>query len=66
MLLVKNCKLVPVMVVGALINGVRYKPYEYAAVGLISLGVVLFMMKCKGVFPSLSVLLTSAPLSRRP
>jgi solute carrier family 35 (UDP-galactose transporter), member B1 len=48
MLLVKNCKLLPVMVVGALINGVRYKTYEYVAVGLISLGVVLFMMKGKG------------------
>lgn len=48
MLLVKNCKLVPVMVVGAVINGVRYKTYEYVAVGLISLGVVLFMMKGKG------------------
>ncbi len=48
LLLVKNCKLVPVMVVGALMNGARYKPYEYAAVGLISLGVVLFMLKGKG------------------
>ena len=48
MLLVKNCKLVPVMVVGALINGVRYKRYEYVAVALISLGVVLFMIKKGG------------------
>lgn len=48
MLIVKNCKLVPVMAVGAVINGVRYKTYEYLAVGLISLGVVLFMMKGKG------------------
>ena len=48
MLLVKNCKLVPVMVVGAVINGVRYKRHEYLAVALISLGVVLFMMKGKG------------------
>lgn len=48
MLLVKNCKLVPVMVVGALMNGVRYKTSEYVAVALISLGVVLFMTKGKG------------------
>ncbi|EWM21922.1 udp-glc gal endoplasmic reticulum nucleotide sugar transporter [Nannochloropsis gaditana] len=45
LILVKNCKLLPVMLVGALVNGVRYKPHEYAAVALISCGVMLFMFK---------------------
>lgn len=45
LILVKNCKLLPVMLVGAIINGVRYKPYEYAAVAFISGGVMLFMVK---------------------
>jgi UDP-galactose transporter B1 len=45
MLLVKNCKLIPVMLVGALLNGVRYTRLEYVSVALISLGVVLFMLK---------------------
>lgn len=45
LILVKNCKLLPVMLVGAVVNGVRYKTYEYVAVALISCGVMLFMVK---------------------
>lgn len=45
LILVKNCKLLPVMLVGAVVNGVRYKTYEYVAVALISGGVMLFMVK---------------------
>lgn len=44
-LLVKNCKLVPVMVVGSIVNKIRYTPQEYLAVLLISAGVPIFMMK---------------------
>jgi UDP-galactose transporter B1 len=45
LILVKNCKLLPVMIVGAVVNGVRYRTYEYVAVALISGGVMLFMVK---------------------
>ena len=44
MILVKNCKLIPVMIVGAVVN----KSYEYVAVALISMGLILFAMKVGG------------------
>lgn len=44
-LLVKNCKLVPVMLVGALVNKITYSRRDYAAVAIISSGVLVFMMK---------------------
>lgn len=41
----KSCKLVPVMLMGALIGGKRYPAKDYAAVALITVGVAAFSMK---------------------
>ena len=40
--LVKSCKMVPVMVVGTLLHGKRYSPLEYLCMMLVGVGVALF------------------------
>jgi solute carrier family 35 (UDP-galactose transporter), member B1 len=45
LILAKSCKLVPLMLVGSVLNKTRYSLHEYAAVGLISAGVAVFMVK---------------------
>ena len=40
--LAKSCKMVPVMLAGALVSGVRHSPAEYAAAAAIAAGVALF------------------------
>jgi len=42
--LAKSCKMIPVMIMGILINGKRYKLREYGEVLLISIGISVFMM----------------------
>jgi len=45
LILAKSCKLVPVMLMGVLIGGKRYKAKDYITVAFISVGVALFSMK---------------------
>jgi hypothetical protein len=43
--LVKSCKMVPVMVMGTVLHGKRYSPAEYVCMTLIGIGVALFGKK---------------------
>lgn len=43
----KSCKMIPVMLMGILIRGRRYKPREFLCVALITVGVALFSWKSK-------------------
>lgn len=40
----KACKIIPVMVMGRLVSGNKYEPYEYATAALLSAGMGLFML----------------------
>uniref|UniRef100_A0A7S3QPA7 Uncharacterized protein n=1 Tax=Dunaliella tertiolecta TaxID=3047 RepID=A0A7S3QPA7_DUNTE len=43
--LVKSCKMVPVMLMGTILHGRRYSPLEYFCMSLIGVGVALFGQK---------------------
>uniref|UniRef100_A0A1B0D4M5 Adenosine 3'-phospho 5'-phosphosulfate transporter 1 n=1 Tax=Phlebotomus papatasi TaxID=29031 RepID=A0A1B0D4M5_PHLPP len=42
--LAKSCKIIPVMIMGKIISKSKYEFYEYLTAGLISIGMVFFMM----------------------
>ena len=44
-MLVKSCKMVPVMIMGTLLHRKRYSPAEYICMTLIGVGVALFGKK---------------------
>jgi len=40
--IVKSCKMVPVMVAGALIHGEKYSPADYIRVAMVTVGIIVF------------------------
>lgn len=40
----KSCKMVPVMLLGVLIRGKKYRAFEYLCVALVTVGITLFQL----------------------
>uniref|UniRef100_A0A7S1G179 Sugar phosphate transporter domain-containing protein n=1 Tax=Corethron hystrix TaxID=216773 RepID=A0A7S1G179_9STRA len=63
--LIKSCRVVFTMAAGAVVQGKKYRPAEYATVSLMVMGLVVFMradMKTSAVFAPVGIILLVASL----